>query len=83
MNTPPSGFQFGQARTTERGIEKIVPHQQALQVSYPDDSCVAISVVETGRNSIVFKLDLTQAQHLAALLARGWAGTEEGSVIHG
>jgi hypothetical protein len=69
MSTPSSDFRFGQARSTERGVELIVPHQRALQVAHLDEGVVTISVIETGRDSIVFTLSRAQADALALLLA--------------
>jgi hypothetical protein len=64
-------FQAATVRVTGYGLERIVPHQQSLQVNRLANGVVVVSYVETGRDTVMFELTPQQAAELASLLQKG------------
>lgn len=64
-------FKASAVRVTGYGLERIVPHQQSIQVSRLGSGAFVVSYVETGRDTVMFELSPQQAAELALLLSGG------------
>ena len=59
---------FGLPTVDESGIHDFSAHQRSIQVCHLTDGRVAVSFVETGKETVVFHLSAEQACSFARLL---------------
>lgn len=69
MTTPNCDFKFGRIAQNERGISRILPFQEAINVSHVGES-VTVSIIRTGCESLLFQMSRDDAAHLAGLLTQ-------------